>query len=111
MTSDNHCNRKSAQIGFNQALIIYYDIGYLGPRRPSSWRHPGGTVSETEESEFAEAAAAAAAQQEKAATERERGTIDSIALRNDNISPGPHSSISSFSSPGMTLGDNSSIIL
>ena len=26
-------------------------------------------------------------------------------------SPGPHSSISSFSSTGMTLGDNSSIIL
>ena len=26
-----------------------------GPRRPNSWRHPGGTVSETEESEFSEA--------------------------------------------------------
>lgn len=31
-----------------------------GPRRPNSWRHPGGTVSETEESEFSEAEAAAA---------------------------------------------------
>ena len=79
----NHCNRKSAQIGFNNN-----DLRYLGPRRPSSWRHPGGTVSETEESEFAEAAAAAAAQQEKA-TERERGTIDSIALCNDNINLSP----------------------
>ena len=31
------------------------------PRRPNSWRHPGGTVSETEECEFTEEAEAAAA--------------------------------------------------
>ena len=35
------------------------------PRRPSSWRHPGGTVSETEESEFAQAAADEAAEYEE----------------------------------------------
>ncbi len=33
-----------------------------GPRRPRSWRHPGGTVSETEESEFSDAEAGGGAE-------------------------------------------------
>ena len=39
----------------NAAVLRRPFIG--GPRRPNSWRHPGGTVSETEESEFSEAEA------------------------------------------------------
>ena len=33
-------------------------------RKPSSWRHPGGTMSETEESEFSEAEADAGAEED-----------------------------------------------
>ena len=44
-----------------------------GSRRPNSWRHPGGTVSETEESEFSEAEAGEAARRDHDSMIGERG--------------------------------------
>ena len=38
-----------------RSSILRRPLGCGGPRRPNSWRHPGGTVSETEECELSEA--------------------------------------------------------
>ena len=44
-----------------------------GPRRPSSWRHPGGTVSEAEECELVEAGAAEGKRAEEKKRRQHRG--------------------------------------